>query len=363
MTTSHSPTISITVTLDANPGTPLGFGTPTYLVDKATNSLDGDTFIEYSGASALADATADQVAGFISAATLAAATTAFAQPRKVTAFRVANVDIAAAQTYSQALAALTALGLPIWLVLMDSRTAALQVALSATIEGLPYFLILQSSDADWLTTGIPAAYSTIEDNERTAVIFHDNAAIWADVGWGCNRAAFNPDLPSQGSVQWEAPLSGVTAYTTALTATQTVFAKGNNCAVLGTMGPSTSFVDPGVNLAGRGIYEVLTADWFGVRLREAMEALVVQQAGRGRKIILSPTGQAMVLAVAQQVVDVATSARHLVEGQVLLDTPPLTAADLDARRITLTGEGQIAGSARLFVFDLYFTRDQVVVPT
>jgi len=155
----------------------------------------------------------------------------------------------------------------------------------------------------------------------------------------------------------------VTAYTTTLTPAQVNNAKAHPVAIMGKLGPSNSFVDPGANLAGRAIYERLTGDWFGVRLREAIEALIVQQAERGRKIILNPTGQAMVLGVAQGVVETAVAARHLVEGQIILDTPPLTSADLAARRITLTGEAQIAGSARLFVFDLYFTRDQVVVPT
>lgn len=363
MATSHAPTISITVTLDAAPLTPSGFGTPTLMVDQAQgtgNGLNGARYVEYSS---LEDAEADEALGYITAEVLAAITVAFSQPRKVAAFRVCRVNTGGAETYSQALTALENANPTggIWLLMMQTRTAATQVAFATTVEAKPYFLILQSSDAEWLTSGIATAYSSIEDYERTAVIYHDTAAQWADVGWGSNRAAFDPDLPSQGSVQWEAPISGVTAYTTALTPSQVALAKANQVAVLGTMGSSSSFVDPGHNLAGRAIYEMLTADWFAVRLREAMETLVVQQAGRGRKIILNATGQAMVLAVAQQVVDTAIRARHLVDGQVVLDTPPLTSADLDARRITLTGEGQIAGSARLFVFDLYFTRDQVVV--
>jgi len=374
MTTSHAPTIAITVTLDPAPQTPAGFGVPTLFVDQAQgtgNPLDqvgnpGERYREYAPTS---DPSADVTAGFITAEVAAAITAAFTQNRKLTFLRVCRVDtggaLGPAEVYADALTALANLNPTggIWLLFMDSRVAATQVAFLTAVAALPYFLICQSSDGDWLTSGWPAAYSAVEDVERGAIIYHDAAAQWADVAWGANRAAFDPDNPRQGSVQWEAPILGVQPYTTGLTPAQVANAKAHPVAVLGRMGPSSTFVDPGHNLAGRAIYEVLTADWFAVRVREAMEALIVQQAERGRKIILNATGQAMVLAVVQGVVDTATAARHLVEGQIILDTPPLTAADLDARRITLAGEGQIAGSARLFVFDLYFTRNQVVVPS
>lgn len=374
MTTSHAATISITITLDPAPQTPAGFGVPTLLVDQAQgtgNPLDqvgnpGERYREYTETD---DPSADVTAGYITAEVAAAITAAFAQNRKVSALRICRVDTAGAlgpaESYADALTALELLDPTggIWLLFMDTRTAATQVAFLTAIAAKPYFVILQSADGDWLTAGWPAAYATAEDNERAAVVYHDTAAQWADVAWGCNRAAFDPDLPSQGSVQWEAPILGVAAYTTTLTPSQVNNAKAHPVAIVGKLGPSNSFVDPGANLAGRAIYERLTGDWFGVRLREAIEYLIVQQAERGRKIILNPTGQAMVLGVAQGVVETAVAARHLVDGQIILDTPPLTSADLAARRITLTGEAQIAGSARLFVFDLYFTRDQVVVPT
>ena len=358
----HSATISITVTLQSAPGTPAGFGVPTLFVDEAAgtgNGLNGDRYREYAS---VAEAEVDEAAGYITSAVVDAMDACFAQTRKVSALRVCRVDTGGGESYSDALTALENAGPTggIWGLMMDSRSAATQVAFATAVQAKPYMLFLQSADSDWLTSGLPSGYANLSNDERTAVVYHDTAAQWADVAWACNRLAFDPDLSSQGSVQWECPLLGIDDYSTRLTSAQVANAKANNCAVIGELGSAPAFLDPGVSCTGRAIYEQLTADWFSARLREAMEALVVQQANRGRKILLNTTGQAMVLAKAQEVVQTAIAARHLNEGQVVLTTPPLTSADLDARRIRLEGEAQIAGSARLFVFDLYFTREQVV---
>ena len=88
--TSHKAYNTINVYLATLARGAAGFSTVLLIVPLATNSLNGLRVVEYT---TLALATAAQTAGYISAATLVAITTAFAQRPSITSIKVGYADL------------------------------------------------------------------------------------------------------------------------------------------------------------------------------------------------------------------------------------------------------------------------------
>ena len=151
-------------------------------------------------------------------------------------------------------------------------------------------------------------------------------------------------------------------YATAPTDGQKGFADTNHVNLGLPYGAETFFVDPGVNISGRPYYEILTAAWYAARLQEAVAAMKTAHSARGEKIVVDATGQAKMLALVRMQNEIGERAKHFAEGQTTAATDPLTSADIAAQRITVRAANQIATGARVFVFNINFGRDPVVVP-
>lgn len=354
LVTNHLDLFTITVTQDPAPAAAAGFGICTMLVDQATNTLDGEDYVDYTGSAA---AVTDQASGFITAGVLKAVQTAFSQVPPPPTFRLARYDSVGAETPSVALARLIDDGLEMYGILLDDRTAAVQAALATTIQSLRMLCCFQSSDADWLTAGVPAAYSTVDGDERTLIVFHDTATEWADVAWLTNRLAYDPD---EKSVAWEANLANVASYATPLTATQKTNAKANSAAVIGKLASATQHLSPGNTQADRHVKEWLTGDWIYTRVEEELAAMVVQATGRGNLIPVTSDGQALVSARLQRVTDKGQNAGHFKPGQVLITALAITAADITARRIRVQIDATHLIAGLTFTIPVNLGRDDVV---
>lgn len=350
--------ITININLDAPPSAFTGFSSPLFI--DAGSDLDGDRIRTYE---TVAAAQVDNTAGFLSNAALAAITAAFSQLRTPASVKVASKG--ALEGYDDALAAAQAEDNNFYTVSIDDRgTAASLEEASAGVAALPSrtpkLALLGSSDAAWLTGTPNVAFATLRTRESTAVIYHNSATEPVDVAFAGNRLSFNPDTRS---VPWECQLVGLNALSPTLTDTQANFAIANKVNLMQAYGPAPLFLDPGFNILGRPIYEIVTRDWFHIRLEERVAALKVSLSNSGQKLILDDTAGAVsaqryMLSVAKALYQEGLTAGHFIEDPgAYFRAVPVTSTDLSLQRVRIVGAARLAVSARLFEFDLNFTRE------
>lgn len=350
---SHLDKISITIILAALPIQVASFSTLMLLVDQADgNTLDGDRVRTYTSGE---DATTDFDASFISAGTRDFIQTVFAQSPAPQLMKVGRIDTVGAETYSTGYTAVKAADDDFYGVVIDRRTAADQLLVSADVESENRVFILQSADADWLTTGLPAAYAALSARERTAVVYHDTVTAKQDIAAAARWLAFNPD---ELSAVFEGALKSVAALAVVPTAGQKAFLEANFVNYALPLGGEPLYLMLGVNISGRPFYEILTADWFRVRLQERIAGLRVAKSARGEKILVSPEGQALVVGEIDGLATVATAGQspHLIKGQTRTTPLAITQADRDNGELRFTFEGQIASNANKFAATVYFSR-------
>jgi hypothetical protein len=236
MTTYADANITLNIYLQAVKLAGADFTTALYLVDQATNPLDGASrYLTFQNAT---DVSTALTATYISAAVAQALTDAFAQSPAPQKILVGRVDTVGGEGYDDGLTACIAAGATFYGIAIDVRTDAAILEVSAAVETLVtnnhlgYLFVFQSADADWLTAGFPAALTTISGREQTVICYHDIATEYMDLCWLCGRLTFNPD---ERSAPWPASLKEVGDYTTAITTAQKALAYANhvNLGVLG----------------------------------------------------------------------------------------------------------------------------------
>jgi len=362
MTTVIQP-ITITLRLQAPGVTGAAFGTMLILVDEADgtgNDLNGERFVSYSSTTDTATAA---TAGYITTDTKALVDLAFSQSPAPSSVLVGRVDTASAETYPDGLTACLAAGAVFYALAIDSTTAAVQVAVGTAVEALEgYIFALASSDADWKTTGVPAAYSTVSGLEQVAAFYHDAptaATGRPDIAWLASWLnVANPDSQSAPS---NVKVVGISALTTDLTAAQAAFVLANGCNYVARYGPTTLNVAwTGQMLSTRPAYERLSADWVRSRLETAIINVMASQITLGRKLPMNAAGQGLIVAAASQVLQQGVDAGHFRSADDGGDDftfagESITTADITAQKLRFSGSAQFLSSA-LYVettLDLY----------
>jgi hypothetical protein len=317
--TTHDDNISVTITLDAAANQERGFGTLLFI---------GDMAAAY-----------------------------FSQIPAPDEIKIAHVDTAGAETYAQAFAAVLAKTTDFYAVAIESRADAAITSIAEAVEANGNFLFFfQTDDASTLDAGLPAGISTVGGNEYSVGLYHTTDAQWGAEAFAGNRIVFDPDIQS---APWDAPVQGVTGHTSQLTQSQKDALDTNYINYGLPYGGESYFVDAGVNMAGRPIYEIVTAHWFKARLMERVSALKVNLSARGQKITVDKTGQQLVKAVIEELFEQGIAAQHFIAGQYTVTAEAISDADRDAQRLRFSGSAQIAVSARKFTFSFHFGRDPV----
>lgn len=260
--------------------------------------------------------------------------------------------------------------------------------LAGALEGDRRVLILQSANGSWLTSGQPSnllgddgtgAGISAEGMERTAVSYHDktfngdsttefppgsssDTRPFLSTVW-CSRATgFDPD---ETSAPWDLPVDGVSGLAADITGTERDHAVERNFANLGLpYGPAPMAIDPGKNLQGRPLYEIVSADWYYFRVQEDTAAKKVEYADRGEKIPVSKEGQEVVKGILNGRLEQGVRNGHFLSAEDGPDDyegptvtfPEITDTDKNKQRIRATVEGRFEVSARKFEFDVYFSR-------
>lgn len=350
--------ITININLDAPPSVFTGFSAPLFI--DATSTLDGDRVRTYE---TYADALADNTAGDLSAAALAAVAASFSQLRIPSQVKVGRKD--SGETFAEAFAAIQAVDDNFYTVSISDRgTAASLESISAAVAAsvTPKLAVLGSSDASWITATPDAGFDDLRLRESTVVIYHPTSTVAADMAWCANRLSFNPDTQS---VPWDTDIQSVSAYPTALTTTQANFGLANNVNLIQPYGSVSLFIDKGVNVTGRPIYEIYTRDWFKVRLKERVANLKISLSRAGQKMVLDDTAGAVsaqryMLSLVNALYQDGLAANHFILSDgAYFQALPVTSSDIAAQRIRIRGAARLATSARLFDFDLSFTREAI----
>lgn len=367
MGATHDPNITIVLTLDASPAPQVGFGKVLLLVPLATNSLGGARAVTI-GSLAEGQSLLDD--GFISAATMAAVTTAFSQRPKPAEFMIGYVDLVGGETYATGLLAVQAYDDSFYGVTASIRTDSVAdivgvypndvalVALSTTVEALTKILAIQSKNTSILDAGLPASLSALATRERTLPEFHTSDAQWMDVAHLARVLTFNPDVRS---APFAMGVAGVDQYSPAITSGQRTAAQANNFNVGLPYGGAAFFIDPGKNATGRAMDEIVTADWLEIRLQEDISREIVKHASRGEKLAVSKEGQNKILAIILARLKQGVGAGHFLQGQTNIRALEITDADRDAGRLRFEGEATLAVSGRLVTINFAVGRSLVNV--
>jgi len=356
---SHNDLISIVVNLANLGGGGVSFtGLAIAVADVTPN---GGRFKTYSSYQDVEDDTAN-----LNAIALRMAYVAFGQAKKPATVTIIGVAvIASSESYPTAIDDAIANGAEFYGLLIDSRTASDIIAVANHFETLAVsdtFLLfgMQDDDADWLTTGIPAAYSAIEGNERTVCYYHDSntndsTSARLDVAAFADRLSWDVDKYAPA---WNAPVVEVAALQTALTQTQKEYARANFANTALPFGTNTdTFVDPGKTLAGRPVDHLVASDWLRQRIKEAVADLMVAVAAKGKKIAVDETGQALVGSKIDAVINRGIVIGHF--SQYRLDFLEITSADILEQLLQFDSEIQQASSLRKVNITLNFTTEDI----
>lgn len=333
---THDDLVPITINLAA-----LGTGGQSFrvLFIGTDITLDGDRAVTYSSNTA---AIADEAAGFISDWCLSAVKEAFGQvprPDYVTVGKWTKTG-GGAESLAAAITAILAVTSDFWAICLESRVGADAEALGAKLttlaaDGYKFLGIVQSSDVSWYDATIPADYVDLLAHERVAVAWHAVALAPRAEGWAANRLARSPD---DRSVPWNAPVREVYSFTgDTVTQTQKEFLRTNYANVALPFGTLyDAFFDAGKTLAGRPIDQLLSADWFEVRLRESLADLIATMADNGEKLGVNADGQNRIMATFNRVAATGIQAGHFQAGQVVITAETITDADRTAQRLRFT---------------------------
>lgn len=380
---SHNDNITVNISTDATPTQVTGLGNILLIVPIATNAITDGTLLHedgvpgndvgyYKSYTSAAEANADSN---LADATKLAVTACFAQRPSPAKMWVCAIDLVGGgsydgpYTYAQGLAHFKAVNEDWFIVTTDvkpttSGNATIIEAVAAAVAAMSpvklYFVQAanESTYADVFDGGWDAVDSigvtTSVSGTRTAVIYHDTAAQWADVAWAASRIAFDPEVRS---VDWTGSVRGITSYASRLSSTQKNALDTNYINNGLTYGGATFYVDAGVLNDGTPIYETVTQAWFESNLIREVAALKVNADARGEKIPLTTKGAGLVLSILRGLYQRGIAAGHFVEDE---DTViELTSLNTSTRTMTFRVVIRYAVSGRLFTFNVNFTRSAI----
>lgn len=352
MAATHDSNISIDIILDAPSPSQAGFGIPMLVAQSDVAVAPEDRVMNFESARQVDEAL---TAGDITSDMAHRLKSTFAQQPRPSLIKLGLKSNDPVETYAEALVEIEKADDTWYGLAIDSRLEADIVEAAAFAESRMLLFVAQTSNEDALGNEFPTAFESLAVNERTIVVFHDNDSEAADLAWLANRLAFNPDT---FSAPWDCRIFGVAPYGTgAVDSSARGQAMENNINLMLPYGPVQTFVDPGVNLGGRPIYELLTRDWFTLRLEQRIAQTKINTSARGQKIPLGQQGISILRPLVEAQLAEGVAAGHFIPGQTEVVFSAPTQADIDQQRIRATGRAQLAVGARMFDFTFNFQRN------
>lgn len=362
----HSSSISVAINLAALPPNRAGFSTVLMMVpfaaDADLGSGTGDNrVVTYSSP---AEVSAALAASDISAATAAALNKGFDQRirgRRPKQIKVAYVDVnnvlsGGAETYVAALPLVAAADDDFYGVVTPFlRTDTDMELLSDAIESEDKRLyIAQSSDADWLTSSIPSEWDGVE-NERTAVLYHATDGAYQDVGYACALLGLDPAI---GSSPAAIRVRSVDATTVTETGRSNILSHDANVGLA--YSSASNFVQEGVSLAGRPLYQIVSGDWIKATIETELALAKLRLSDNRLKMPLNEQGAEIALAVVRQVFAQGVAGGHL-QGDYSVELADSNGIDVANQKFNIEASAQILDDAVNFDITVNLSSDPVEV--
>ena len=230
-------------------------------------------------------------------------------------------------------------------VVPETRTALQLTRTAAWTESAGRKMcVLQSSDSDLLTTDTTDIASVLGalSYKRAVVLYHNTNAEHAALAWAVFKLAADPD---QQVTQWSYPtLVGITPQTNAIVSTtqkNNLVAKNAN--VYGIVGSAGS-MQKGQRVNGEWIDSLVSMDWTGARVYEALQQMMVDISNRNLRINLNDEGIATAAGTVDGVLKRGEVIGHFEVGTTKV-TPPkakaISTGDRTARRLRIPFEATL----------------------
>lgn len=230
-------------------------------------------------------------------------------------------------------------------VVPETRTALQLTRTAAWTESAGRKMcVLQSSDADLLTTDTTDIASVLGalSYKRSVVLYHNTNSEHAALAWAVFKLAADPD---QQVTQWSYPtLVGITPQTNAIVSTtQKNNLTAKNCNVYGTFASAGS-MQKGQRVNGEWIDSLVSMDWTGARVNEALQQMMIDNSNRNLRINLNAEGIATAAGAVDGVLKRGEVIGHFEKGTTKV-TPPkakdISSGDRTARRLRIPFEATL----------------------
>jgi len=356
VSTAQAGVYTVTPTLN---GTALGPYAFTATTQTASQIVDGILALMNADSALLALVTlVDGGASFTITTKNEATTLTVTDNHSVTPGNITAAQTTAAITVADALDDIKAAD-PVWYGLsITSRTDNHILAAAAWIESDASRIFLAQSDGtdiyDGGDTSDVLSQLAALSYERTALLWYQSDAVFADFAWMAERLHW--DLDVQSPSWYDVTLSGVVVSTLPdTTAKAVVLSKGGNV-YLPQYGTNTT--DPGKMVNGQWIDAQVIGDFLRSRSADAIAAIKLAAANRGTRIPYTKAGFETLVAGARSVFRLAERVGHLVEGSTVFTVPDLASisnTDRTNRRFTFSATATLAGGIRTVTFNGYLT--------
>lgn len=318
--------LALTITIDPLPSGVQGLGPMIYI--DPSSSLDGDRVRTYT---TVAGATADNVAGYLSADALDAVTVALSQsprPGEVLVGRKAGgEDWDDAAIACAAVASFT-------FVCASTRTIADLMTLATWADTtLDKIVISQNGDSSWLNSGVPAGFTA---HPSLAVVYHPTSTEHAAEAYAATLSAVDADIIAPAG--W-ATIVGIDTYD--LTATQAGFAAANFANALLPLRDNGSDrnIHYGFMSSGERVSALITRAWTAIKIEAAVASLFSRYYASGRRLPLDARGEAAITSILTSIGAQGLAAGHYTTRADLPDGYAFTTT-IDAGTLTINVAGQ-----------------------
>ena len=274
------------------------------------------------------------------------ATDVFAQGNGVDRVIIGTEDVGDA-TMTATLDAIEAVDEDSWYITnIYTRSDADIEAAAAWVLARKKIFIAQSSDAGILA-GTPANVALnlqAAANDRTALLYYQTDADYADGAWSSVGGGFNLDAPDGAGIWAYKPLTGIPF--TEITGAEATEIYDANANLYG-RNVGLQFTSKGTTAAGAPTYidVTVTTDWLEKRTQEA---IITAFVATKTKIPFTNAGIAMIGAAVKGVLDLGVSAGHIspdVPVQLRLpDISEVSTDDKGNRLLTISADLTYAGA-------------------
>ncbi len=194
-------------------------------------------------------------------------------------------------------------------VCYTNRTAADQLAMAAWANGrVDVMALCASTDADWLTSGVPSAWTGAITYTQSGVIYLDSATEYWDAAAIGRAASFDPDIQRHA---WRLRVVGETPYD--ITTAQQAFLLVNNGNFIfrDSANASTYQFGAGEAFDGSDLAVTLTRAWLYVRGREAIAQGIAANVVAGDFVTADITGESAARSWIEPVFALGAQTRHI----------------------------------------------------